>query len=129
MSTSIIQALEKFRDQPEQKEYDHAVLRLLNERFSTWDDLVRTGNPAANEEIQQEEEAEDGWGLDDNDEDDPIGESPKSIKTKAQETSPLTGLELEIAKWKEIQQSSSSSVRPLHSLISVLELANLLSGS
>jgi hypothetical protein len=129
MSISIIQALEKFRDQPEQQEYDHAVLRLLNERFSTWDDLVRTGNPAANEEIQQKEEAEDGWGLDDDDEDDPIGESPKSIKTKAQETSPLTGLELEIAKWKEIQQSSSSSVRPLHPLISVLELANLSSGS
>lgn len=117
---SIANQLEALKSEPDPSEYDLSVLRLLNERYATWDDLIRlspsssggvasssSGSKARDE--QPNDDGGEGWDLDDDldlegdvDMDGPGGEGAGD--------SGLTMLEAEIIKWKDLQRSSSESV-------------------
>lgn len=136
-NTSISAQLSALKTQPDASEYDHSVLRLLNERYSTWDDLVRlpegsgsgssSGLLGSSDDADEEQEAaeeygeamqeqEDGWELDvdlddvqDEDDHPPNGSERNGDRRKVEG---LTVLELEIRKWEELERSSFDSVRP-----------------
>ena len=122
MST-MAQQLENLKYQPDPSEYDHSVLRLLNERYSTWDDLVRlsagpSGSGSGSRATQEgggrqdgvEGMQEDGWDLD-------VDEDDMEVALNGEEEFDKTGLggtalQAEIQKWRDVEMSSTEAVRP-----------------
>ena len=114
----MAQQLESLKYQPEPEEYDHSVLRLLNERYSTWDDLVRPSENAGagpsgiqygEEEGEGDATQEDGWDLD-VDEDELEDGVPTDGKKEKNSRGEMTLLEAEIEKWKDLERNSTESV-------------------
>jgi hypothetical protein len=119
---SVASQLEALKSEPDPSEYDLSVLRLLNERYTTWDDLIRlspsssggaasssSGSKAGQEGEPKKDEGE-GWDLDD---DLDLGDDVEMDGPGGEVAGDggLTMLEAEIIKWKDLQRSSSESVR------------------
>jgi hypothetical protein len=120
---TMAQQMESLKYQPEPEEYDHSVLRLLNERYSTWEDLVRLSENAGagpsglrygEEEGEGNVTQEDGWDLD-VDEDELEDGAPTDGKKEKDSRGEMTLLEAEIEKWKDLERNSTESVSVIFS--------------
>lgn len=120
---TMAQQLESLKYQPEPEEYDHSVLRLLNERYSTWEDLVRLSENAGagpsglrygEEEGEGKFTQEDGWDLD-VDEDELEDGAAIDGKKEQDLRGEMTLLEAEIEKWKDLERDSTESVSVMFS--------------
>lgn len=118
---SVANQLEALKSEPDPSEYDLSVLRLLNERYATWDDLIRlspsssgglassSSGSKAGQQRELQEDGGEGWDLDD---DLDLGGDVEMSGPGGERTADtgLTMLEAEIIKWKDLQRSSSESV-------------------
>ncbi|KAG7529987.1 hypothetical protein FFLO_05284 [Filobasidium floriforme] len=125
---TMAQQLESLKYQPEPEEYDHSVLRLLNERYSTWEDLVRLSENAGagpsglrygEEEGEGKFTQEDGWDLD-VDEDELEDGAAIDEKKEQDLRGEMTLLEAEIEKWKDLERNSTESLAKVNAEIAPL---------
>lgn len=110
---SIAQQLQALKVQRSASDYEQEVVQFLDEKFSTWEDLVRlvsdAGESSSSSAAKDEDEETDGWGFDD---DQPEGELLTSTPGKVDSTQerPVTCLEAEIARCKQAQETSTAVV-------------------